>query len=623
MTSSNLFHGSWTPEALREVFDRHPARPLLPPLGDPEWKRTAENRYIRQLAGPLHAMAEAECDEPLPVLTDELYASFKKTGVRLTFERVYFERRRRLARVALSLALGPWEGEQRARRVESVLSKFRDIFEEVSWALPAHVNWHNDDPSGKEPLRIDLFCAETANFMAEMLDIFSEIIPPDLRQSVRSRLRTAVFENYLRTDLHWMDVTHNWNAVCHQGVVGAALSQLDDPDLLAAIVGKMRQKLAHFLEGYGPDGGCSEGPGYWNYGFGWFAALNEQLEKRTGGELSLFVGDSLVRAIALYGPRMSLAGDHVVNFADGPSSGAFNPWLFVYLGKRLGEEGCLPAGFEGYRRIVAKGLDSSALRADVFNLSRQLLKFPEELPAAANPPADCFLPDLAIVVARGGDAKGHLWEFAAKAGHNGEHHNHNDCGSYLVNVDARRVIAEIGAPEYVHDFFLPEKRYQFLAARSLGHSVPIVNGCEQSAGQDFASKVLAADVGSDRVEFVMDLTGCYPEAAGCRRLIRTFVFEKSAGRIVVTDDFELAAPGTVESLVICLDEIVSEGGDLLIVPGPPVLRIRPGAGLKLLSNELCPYRGHRGEDEQVRRLKFRLEGDPVASGRNEIEFTCA
>ncbi len=58
------------------------------------------------------------------------------------------------------------------------MEKFTSIFEEVSWALAAHVNWHNNDVSGKEPFQIDLFCTETANLMAEMLDLFGALVRP-------------------------------------------------------------------------------------------------------------------------------------------------------------------------------------------------------------------------------------------------------------------------------------------------------------------------------------------------------------------------------------------------------------------------------------------------------------
>lgn len=474
--SANLLRGDWTSAEIAAVLARHPRQPLLPPMDAAVWRRAAQNPVVQKLVLPVRRLAEEEWDEPLPELTDELYRSFHQTGIRLTFEVVYFERRRRLARAALSLLLAAKDDPWREKFTLSVVEKFQGIFEEVAWALPAHSNWSNDDPSGREPMQIDLFCAETANLMAEMLDVFGAIIPGGLQERVRQRLTHGIFDNFMRRDFHWMKVTHNWNAVCHQGVVGAALSQLEDPERLAAILDRMRAGLPHFLAGYGPDGGCSEGPGYWGYGFGWFALLNEQLETRTAGELSLFAGDDHIREIARYGPRMALSGGHLVNFADGVPSGGLRPSVLAYLGERLDDPDCRAASQEAYGRLLQEGVDWKAERADVFYFLRTVLFFPaEEISGKELPAADCFLPNLAVLVARGTDSQGRLWEFAAKGGHNGEHHNHNDCGSFLLNIGGNRVIQEIGAPEYTHDFF-GVKRYEFLAARSLGHSVPLVNG---------------------------------------------------------------------------------------------------------------------------------------------------
>jgi len=613
--STNLFQGDWTSAKIEAVLTRHPRQPLLPQMDSAEWRRAAENPLVQKLAAPLRQLAEEECGEALPLLTDKLYAHFKQTGVRLTFENVYFERRRRLARAALSLVLAGNDDPWRDRLSGSVREKFQDIFEEISWALPAHANWHNDDQSGKEPMQIDLFCAETANLMAEILDVFGSLIPSVLQARVRERLQSSIFENYLRRDFHWMEVTHNWNAVCHQGVVGAALSQLEDPHQLAAILMRMRDRLPHFLQGYGPNGGCSEGPGYWSYGFGWFTVLNEQLETRTGGELSLFEGDDHIREIALYGPRMALSGGHLVNFADGAPSGGLRPAILCDLGERLGLAECRATGLDNYRRLLREGIDWKAERADVFSLLRAMLRCPMDLPAAEGPMAkDCFLPDLAVVVARGKDNRGHLWEFAAKGGHNGEHHNHNDCGSYILNMDGIRFITEIGAPEYVHDFF-GSHRYEFLAARSLGHSVPLINGCEQSCGSAFAAAVLSVALSEDQVEFMVDLTRCYPPEALCRRLQRTFLFEKSAGRLTVTDDYELDGPGVVEVMLICRDPVTQQGGEVLISAPAAVLRIKPAAGVRLLADETCSYQGHGGEAEHIQRLRFAFGGAATTTGK--------
>jgi len=176
---------------------------------------------------------------------------------------------------------------------------------------------------------------------------------------------------------------------------------------------------------------------------------------------------------------------------------------------------------------------------------------------------------------------------------------------------------EIGAPEYVHDFFQAHRRYHFLAARSLGHSVPLVNGCEQSPGLEFAAKVLAVTCGEDRVEFVLDLAACYPPEAKCRKLQRTFVWEKSAGQLTVIDEFELDGPGVVESLLITLDAPAQKPSGVEVAG----LAVRPGTGTRFLESEVCPYRDHVGGDAQVHRLRFGLASGPVFAGRIELGIT--
>jgi hypothetical protein len=285
--TQNLFRDVSSLLELETILKRHPRKPLLPSIGSDAWQRAQRNSIVVALAKPLREQALDECIRPLPLLTDELYASFRATGRRVQFENVYFERRRQLARAAVTLLLAEPNDPQRAALTASILEKFTGIFEEVSWAVAAHVNWHNEDVSGKEPMQIDLFCAETANLMAEMLDLFGDIIPAELQSRVRERLRTHVWENYVQKidGFHWTKVTHNWNAVCHQGVIGSALSQLDDAGLLAQMLWQARRSLPLFLGGFTDDGGCTEGIGYWSYGFGWFSILNEQLETRTDGEL--------------------------------------------------------------------------------------------------------------------------------------------------------------------------------------------------------------------------------------------------------------------------------------------------------------------------------------------------
>ncbi len=616
----NLIHATPSETEIAAILAATAGRPALPLLGDPLWAAARDNPSVSSWLPQLTTSAIVEADEPLPALPDELYADFFKTGARLPFERPYFERRRRLSRAALAILLG--DHATRDRLLPSFLRKLGEIMDETSWSLPAHV-W--TEPTGKNPWMIDLFAAETANNFADMLVVFAAVIPADLVHRIKTRLHVQIFENYVtpRAGFTWLNITNNWNAVCHQGVLGAALAIEEDHALVARMLSLAASRLPAFLGGYGADGSTSEGPGYWSYGFGWFSELNAQLEHRTHGQLSVFEGDAKVAAIARFAPQMTFAEGHLVNFSDGGRTGRLSPSLLTYLGQRLADPVLVAQGAALYRHQAAAGLDLNILRTDFFYLTRLVLRAPAaSVITNAREPVqpDSYFLDYGAIVARGADARGHLWEFSAKGGHNDEHHNHNDCGSFLLNIDGAPVLIEIGAPEYTRGFF-SDKRYDFLAARSLGHSVPLVNGCEQPAGREFAATILKTEVGGDRVEFTVDLTKCYPPAARCKKLHRTWIFEKSAGLLTVTDTYELDGPGTIESLLICQDAVTRDGANALIAPPKATLRITPASGTRLATVETCDYRGHQGTDEKIQRLRFSPE--PGATTAGSVSYSVA
>ena len=57
--------------------------------------------------------------------------------------------------------------------------------------------------------------------------------------------------------------------------------------------------MDYYLQGFGPDGACLEGLGYWNYGFGYFVYYADLSRKRTRGEMDWFRAEKVGR-IALF-----------------------------------------------------------------------------------------------------------------------------------------------------------------------------------------------------------------------------------------------------------------------------------------------------------------------------------
>lgn len=609
----NILRDSISRDELISILKNSPPMPLLPPLGDAAWKTVAGKPAVQPWLKKLHDMAQREIGESLPVLTGEMYADFAATGVRIRFERPYFERRRMLARAAIAVLTAEDPGE---KLKQSLLTKIQEIFHESSWALPAHVT----GKTGQDPMCIDLFSAETANLFAELLNLFSGVLPAGLTSEIRGRLCSQFFENYLNYNGWWVTGGNNWNAVCHQGVIGAALGVEENVELLSDMLLRMKTSLPHFLKGFGNDGGTTEGPGYWGYGFGWFAELNEQLEKRTRGALSIFEGDAHVAAAARFGPVGLLEGSHLLNFSDCPAHGTLRAALVQYLADRLDDATLRQTAAVCWVGKASEMNDLNNQRADLFCLSRMLLRCPTDLAPATLPIQDVYLPDTQWLLTRSRDQRGRVWEFAAKAGHNAEHHNHNDVGSYLLNVDGQRVVIEIGSPEYVRDFF-SEKRYTFLAARSLGHSVPLVNGQEQPAGGEYRGVVLKQNFSATHTDLSVDLTAAYPAEAKIKKLVRAFCFNKQNGKLRVSDAYELQdSNGRIETAIIVEAQPQRESDGVALKVGGRTYFIEPRADAILADVQKHEYHAHDGSQAAVYRVVF-APADPVAAGALTYEIS--
>src|SRR4029450_4606642 len=101
----------------------------------------------------------------------------------------------------------------------------------------------------------------------------------------------------------------------------------------------------------------------------------------------------------------------------------------------------------------------------------------EEPPSGALP-GFTWLPGDEVMVAResAGSASGFV--LAARGGHNGASHGHNDIGTFIVAIDGEPVVIDAGIGTYTAKTFGPE-RFDIWTMRSGYHNVPLVAGVEQ------------------------------------------------------------------------------------------------------------------------------------------------
>ena len=259
--------------------------------------------------------------QPIPDCADELYLLTTKTGNRSTYQKVYFGRQTMLRELCA------------AERVEgkgTYLARIAELLEAFcamrSWVMPAHdLKLVNFNGTG---ITVDLGSSGIAFLMSEVLEEVGDKLPPELRARVRSETERRVFAPYRAanavsgiagTDFKsnwWFFRRSNWNAVCHANVVRAALAAVEDRADRAAFVEAAERAQLFFLESFLPDGYCTEGGSYWNYGFGHFLMLCRAVKAATGGKVD-FTRMPRAKEAMLYGFRYRICGDICPVFADG------------------------------------------------------------------------------------------------------------------------------------------------------------------------------------------------------------------------------------------------------------------------------------------------------------------
>ncbi|MBD2867331.1 heparinase II/III family protein [Paenibacillus arenilitoris] len=579
----------WTRDTLEEwLHDRPPEdrRMYAEEGAATDWQAIAASPHYAEMAREVEEEGGRLLESPIPELTPELYGLFEKTGNRLTFESVYFERRRRLTAFALLHLLYPGEETYRESLVEIVEA----ILIEPTWCLPAHLKGQAIDR------HIDLFAAETGFALCEIAAMTGDGLPERLRQAMLEQVDKRLFVPYLNFGpYHWETAEHNWSAVCAGSIGSAALLAERDLGRTAAIAEKALGSMGHYLSGFGADGACLEGPGYWNYGFGYFVYFADLLARATGGRADL-LGDDKIRTIALFQQRCYLAGNRPANFSDAVPEVNVHIGLSDYLASRYEEAEHPPLA------IRASFTDDHCSR--FAPALRNFIWFrPDAERDAGWRPGSWYLPDAQWLVSRTVSPAG-SFGFAAKGGSNGEPHNHIDVGHFILLADDDPAFAaDLGSGEYTADYF-GGGRYAYDCTGPHGHSLPVVGGREQAAGADRAAAVLEAHTSGDEDRLELELAACYP-GSGLASFRRRLTWRKTGLPVLeLNDAFRFAREGEpVTEVVItrCEPQLVADGSVLLRgVRHAVMLEFDPGR--YGISTEERRYSNHYGKEERYYRI---------------------
>ncbi len=515
------------------------------PIGDRlAWQAVAERSEFRDVL----ADATQLLSKPIPELTDELFLDYSRTGNRTRCQRVLSERHGRLPRLVLAECI-----ENRGRFLRAIEESIRAVCGEKTWVMPAHDRSLRN--FREEIVEIDLAAAALSWNLATTYYWLGDKLSPPVRDLIRSELerRTyAPFESMIRQGkprMWWLTTTNNWNAVCLAGVTGSALTMIDSPERRAFFAASAEKYVKNLVRGFTDDGYCTEGVGYWNYGFGHYVMLAETIHQATGGRVDL-MDDAKIARVARFGRRMEITPGIYPPLADCRPGTQPDTQLMAFLSRRyrLGL-----VDFERDGLLLAGGPSSRLFALGLFGFENSASKIPAATAATPAQTLRDWFSEAGVLICRPAPGSSGAMGVALKGGHNAEHHNHNDVGTYLVAIGGATPLVDPGAEVYTARTF-SSKRYDSGVLNSFGHPVPRVAGKLQRTGGAAAGKVLFTEF-TDRADTIsLDVRSAY-DVPSLTSLTRKFVFSREgSGSLSVTDDVVLSSPAEFGTAVITFSQ---------------------------------------------------------------------
>ena len=485
----------------------------------------------------------ASADEAIkynwPSLPASLYLDYKNTGTRVTYENLYNERRRKLANLVIGELIS-----NDGKYLPQIVNGLWLILEESTWVAPAHIVVQKegaDLPNVANPY-IDLHASRTGvtvatiyNLLAPKLSAYSKVI----NGRIKYELNRRIFDPYLK-DSHyfWMgtkgNAVNNWNAYNNTNCMQAALLMLQPGDTLNRFTEKLFSSADKFVNQYPADGGCDEGPGYWDMAGGKIIKLFSLVNEASDGSMH-WAGEELLHKMGTYTYKMQIADQYVVNFADATARYTQNPESIYTYGELFKDE-----ELKSFAAFLFKQRNSQIPGDDIVAFMETLKVYRKlnTTEARAPYPVINFLPNLEVFTARavGGDVKGLF--FAVKGGHNAESHNHNDIGNFIVYADGKPLLIDAGVGTYTSKTF-SNKRYELWNVQSQWHNCPTINGIQQQNGRSFAAKDFNYTTEANTERLVVDIAAAYPKTAAVKQWKRDFTFYPKKNSLSLTETYQL------------------------------------------------------------------------------------
>lgn len=416
------------------------------------------------------------------------------------------------------------------------------------------------------------------------------------------------------TRMFWINSTNNWNAVCHGGLVAAALVTADiNPELSAKTIARALEKLPGSLAEYAPDGVYPEGPTYWGYGTSYAVVAANTLTTALGSDFGISQSPGFMESPDFVLQATAPSGE-AFNFADcGSTNRARVAVLMTWFASKTGDDLYLDREFfenpENMGRMAGPGL----VWLSQFEKKKSGSLATEWYGNGKNP----------VAIFRDKENDFYL---GAKGGKAHLSHGNMDAGTFVFELNGIRWVIDPGNQSYyplnkigfhLSDHSQNGERWTLLTKKNQGHSTITIN--DERFDVEGHAKIIDFKDGR-QPEVSIDMTELYFE--NINSIQRRFVKE-SDNSVLIEDSFETndSTKTITWGLMTLADVQPTENGAILFQDGKELkLSILEPEGLSISIVSLDPPPMEIDKTmENLKRIEIQVPAWTIKNNKGKIK----
>lgn len=519
------------------------------------------------------------------------YLEYERSGNRTMMEKPMNENCTALTSLLLAEL-----AEGQGRYVDQILNGSWQLTEMATWSLSAHLGAFQSTKRSLPQERtqvVDLMAGDVGSLLSWIHYFFRDTfnkINPEISIRLKQQIQQRIIQPYLdRNDMWWQafelkggQLVNNWNPWCNFNVLTALLLVEDNPDIQLAGIYKTMSSVDRFINYVKTDGACEEGPSYWGHAAGKLYDYLKILSLATQGKINIF-DKPIIRDMGEYIAQSYIGGDKwVVNFADASAKGGGDPLLIYRYGQDVNSSEMMQ--FARYMENLGDKNANFKPSRDVFRAFEDLRCYSQLENVAAALPQNNFkwYPETQFIY-----LKKRAFFFAAKGGFNNESHNHNDVGSFILYQDQQPLFIDAGVGTYTKKTF-SDDRYSIWTMQSGYHNIPMINGTDQSFGQEYKAENVTFLPAQNR--FQLDIGKAYPKSANIAYWNRSYTLLQNG--LDIQDDFKIKGPEQANMIhfLVAQEPKISKG-EIILNNG--LAKLQFDAGQFIASFDVIPQEDAR------------------------------